>query len=235
MLLQMEDIDSAGAFDRLSAEAMMTGTFYPVILADVRLPTEEQGLQLLDDIKRVSPRSRVISLTGFSTPELDRQVREHGSTKVIRKPASSSEIIAAVTALVAEMERLADAAAALTAKFETRLANLKNQYLGNLPARVASISAALRQRQEGIEQIDGDLHRQFHNMAGTAGTYGLFTIAAAATDGMDECANLGMAPIEGAARYLWSLIEELENAVRVESIGQTINSPLGAQSQAREL
>lgn len=106
-LLQMEDIDCAGACDRMSAEALMTGTFYPVIIADVRLRTEEQGLDLLDDIQRVSPRSRVISITAFSTPELERELRRRGSATTIEKPASGLEIMAAITTLLDEVELLA--------------------------------------------------------------------------------------------------------------------------------
>jgi len=106
-LLAMEDIDSAGAFDRLSAEAMMTGTFYSVILADIRLNTEEEGLELLDDIQRLSPRSRVLSMTGYATPELEREVRKRGSSSVIRKPASNGQILGAITDMLAEIEKLA--------------------------------------------------------------------------------------------------------------------------------
>jgi RNA polymerase sigma factor (sigma-70 family) len=108
-LLRLEDIESAGACDRLSAQAMITGTFYPVIVADVRLHTKQQGLDLLDDIRRVSPQSRVISLTGFSTPELEHELRLRGSTGTITKPASSSEMIEAIHALLHEVERLVDA------------------------------------------------------------------------------------------------------------------------------
>jgi RNA polymerase sigma factor (sigma-70 family) len=108
-LLELEDIENAGACDRLSARAMFTGTFYPVIVADVRLETDEQGLELLEDIRRESPQSRVISLTGFSTPELERELRLRGSTSTISKPSSDAEIIGTIKALLAEVERLVDA------------------------------------------------------------------------------------------------------------------------------
>jgi RNA polymerase sigma factor (sigma-70 family) len=106
-LLALEDIESAGAFDRLSAEAMMKGTFYSVILADIRLHTEAEGLELLDDIQRLSPRSRVLSMTGYATPELEREVRARGSSSVIRKPASNGQILGAITEMLAEIEKLA--------------------------------------------------------------------------------------------------------------------------------
>src|SRR5512140_3166934 len=88
-LLAMNDIDSAGAFSRLSAKAMIKGRFYSVILADVRLHTEAEGFELLEDIQKLSPRSRVLSMTGYATPELERAVRARGSRSVIRKPAGS--------------------------------------------------------------------------------------------------------------------------------------------------
>jgi RNA polymerase sigma factor (sigma-70 family) len=105
-LLALEDIESAGAFDRLSAEALMKGTFYSVILADIRLNTEAEGLALLEDIQRLSPRSRVLSMTGYATPELERQVRARGSWSVIRKPAADGEILGAITEMLAEIEKL---------------------------------------------------------------------------------------------------------------------------------
>ncbi len=106
-LLALEDIESAGAFSRLSAEAMMKGTFYSVILADIRLNTEEEGLELLDHIQRLSPQSRVLSMTGYATPELEREVLARGSTSVIRKPASNGQILKAITDLLAEIEMAA--------------------------------------------------------------------------------------------------------------------------------
>ena len=102
-----EEIESSGAFDRLSAESLMEGTFYSVIVADLRLHTEAEGLKLLDGIRRISPRSRVVTLTGYSTPELEEEVLRRGSVIVIQKPAEGPEILAAIGDLLAEVERLA--------------------------------------------------------------------------------------------------------------------------------
>jgi RNA polymerase sigma factor (sigma-70 family) len=108
-LLDCEAIESSGAFDRLSAEALMAGTFYSVIVADLRLHTEEEGLELLDGIRRISPLSRVLTLTGFATPEMEDEALRRGSTMVMRKPAHGEEIIAAIADLLAEVEKMAAA------------------------------------------------------------------------------------------------------------------------------
>jgi RNA polymerase sigma factor (sigma-70 family) len=105
-LLQLEDYETAGACDLLSAEAMMRGSFYPVIIADVRLHSEAQGMELLDAIRRLSPRSRVISITAFSTPEIEREVRERGSRAMVTKPASADEILEAIAGLFVIAEQL---------------------------------------------------------------------------------------------------------------------------------
>jgi RNA polymerase sigma factor (sigma-70 family) len=106
-LLALNDIESAGAFSRLSADAMIKRTFYSVILADIRLHTEAEGLELLDDIQRLSPRSRVVSMTGYATPELELEVRARGSSSVIHKPATTGQIVGAITDILAELEKLA--------------------------------------------------------------------------------------------------------------------------------
>lgn len=95
-------------------------------------------------------------------------------------------------------------------RLDTRLLDLRKRFIRSLPDRVAAIVETLRQRQDGAER-EGTLDRQFHNLSGTAGTFGFFAIAAAALDGFDECAGLNGARIEGDARYLWSIVEELAN------------------------
>jgi RNA polymerase sigma factor (sigma-70 family) len=108
-LLGCEAIEGRGAFDRLAAESLMEETFYSVVVADLRLHSDAEGLELLDAIRRISPRSRVLTLTGFATMELETEVLRRGSTKVMRKPAPAEEILAAIADLLAEVEKMAAA------------------------------------------------------------------------------------------------------------------------------
>src|SRR5438270_13915402 len=108
-LLRFEAIESNGAFDRVGAEVMIEGTFYSVIVADLRLHSEAEGLELLDAIRRISPRSRVLTLTGFATMELENEVLRRGSSKVMRKPAQADDILGAIADLLAEVEKMAAA------------------------------------------------------------------------------------------------------------------------------
>jgi RNA polymerase sigma factor (sigma-70 family) len=106
-LLETEKIESSGVFDRLSAESLMEETFFSVVVADLRLHTEAEGLMLLDSIRRISPCSRVVTLTGFSTPAMEAEVLRRGAVMVIRKPAECPEILIAIGKLLAEVETLA--------------------------------------------------------------------------------------------------------------------------------
>jgi DNA-binding response OmpR family regulator len=106
-LLETEKIESSGVFDRLSAESLMEETFFSVVVADLRLHTDAEGLMLLDSIRRISPRSQVVTLTGFSTPEMEEEVLRRGAVMVIRKPAECAEILLAIGKLLAEVEKLA--------------------------------------------------------------------------------------------------------------------------------
>lgn len=109
-LFELESIEAAGAYDYTGAVSMIENEFFPVILADVRLRTEEDGLALLEAIQRLSPDSRVASLTAFATPELEGRLRAAGSSMVLRKPMEFDEIVTIIGTLLEEIESTVEAA-----------------------------------------------------------------------------------------------------------------------------
>src|ERR1700680_5052666 len=92
-LLEIHGFDVVGAFDRESAEAMLATEFFPIILADGRLRTEEDGLRLLESIRRLSPRTRVASLIADSTDALEQHLTALGGTLVLHKPVDEDGIV----------------------------------------------------------------------------------------------------------------------------------------------
>src|SRR4051794_31209039 len=104
-LLDLEDLRPAGASDCATAEEMVASHFYPVILADIRLRTDAEGLQLLESIRRMSPRSRVASMTGSATPDMEARVKELGARLVLRKPIDDAALLAILREMLAEVER----------------------------------------------------------------------------------------------------------------------------------
>lgn len=103
-LLQVHSIDAVGAGDCDAAEQRIADEFFPVILADLRLRTEEDGLRLLDSVRRMSPRTRVASMTGHLDPATEQRLRERGAHVVLQKPFVEEELLAALRAMFAVVE-----------------------------------------------------------------------------------------------------------------------------------
>jgi RNA polymerase sigma-70 factor (ECF subfamily) len=106
-LFRLDNVEASSANDRESAEAMISREFYPLILADLRLRTVDEGLKLLESIKHLSPLSRVASMTGFATPELESEMKRLGASIVLHKPMEFEEIVAALEAMIEEIESAA--------------------------------------------------------------------------------------------------------------------------------
>ena len=104
MMLDVHDLPNEGACDAETAEAMIGREFFPVILADLRLRTEEEGMQLLDAIRRLSPRSRVATMTGYADADTERRLRERGAELVLLKPLEEEVLIAALRDMLAAVE-----------------------------------------------------------------------------------------------------------------------------------
>lgn len=137
MLMDAESIDSSEADDRESAVALLAKTFYPVIIADLCLKTTADGLQLIDEIRQLSSRSRIVTISGHVTPELDEEVRRRGVSLVLHKPATSDEILSAIHELVLEIER--EAAASPDADDATLYSKVK-KVLYSIPRRKYGLS-----------------------------------------------------------------------------------------------
>ena len=106
--LSWKELEASGAFDRESAAAMVAEEHYPVVLADLCLHTVEDGLLLIEQIRRVSPGSRILSMTGRADPQLEAEVLERGSAMVLRKSDGEQVIVAAILEVLAEIEREAN-------------------------------------------------------------------------------------------------------------------------------
>lgn len=104
LLLDAESIPNDGAGDRLTALDRIAESFYPLILADLCLRTTAEGLQLVEEIRRLSPRTRVVTISGYATPELETQLRERGVAHVFHKPLGSAELMAVVHQILREIE-----------------------------------------------------------------------------------------------------------------------------------
>lgn len=72
--------DAAGAVQELSR-----GDEPDVVLLDLRLP-DSSDLSLLSNVRRLSPRSAVVLMTAFGTPEVTAEALHLGAAEVMNKP-----------------------------------------------------------------------------------------------------------------------------------------------------
>jgi DNA-binding NtrC family response regulator len=88
----LEAKDGLGAIETLKGSARPVD----VILLDYRLP-DSNDLRLLASIRALSPRSRVVLMTAFGTPEVAAEALRLGAVCVVGKPLEMQDVGALVT------------------------------------------------------------------------------------------------------------------------------------------
>jgi RNA polymerase sigma factor (sigma-70 family) len=110
-LLMFEDIPAEIATDAEVAEQLIIGQFFPIILADLRLRSHDDGLQLIAKIRRISPRSKVAAMTGHFSPEIAQRAADAGAEAMLEKPFEGDELLSTIRRLLESIPQPADDAA----------------------------------------------------------------------------------------------------------------------------
>jgi DNA-binding NarL/FixJ family response regulator len=98
VLGRSDRIEVAGqAADGAEAVEVARATQPDVVLLDVAMPVMD-GLEALPLIREAAPGTRVIMLTGFSSPELRERAADGGASGYVEKGASPGAIVDAVLA-----------------------------------------------------------------------------------------------------------------------------------------
>ncbi|MBJ6762532.1 response regulator [Myxococcaceae bacterium JPH2] len=94
-------VDSAEGLDE--ALGLMTRGQYDLIISDLRLSgtQSEEGLAIAEFARKSTPRTRVVLLTAFTTPELGVRARASGVDLVLPKPQPLPALAQHVSALLA--------------------------------------------------------------------------------------------------------------------------------------
>jgi CheY-like chemotaxis protein len=75
-----------------------------LIISDIRMP-DLDGLELLERVRTVSPRTRVILLTAYGDWKMLQDVIRNGGEAMLLKPSSNEEILRSVRKALEEVER----------------------------------------------------------------------------------------------------------------------------------
>ena len=93
-----------------------------------------------------------------------------------------------------------------------RLVDLRGRFIKTVPGRVDAIAATLARCEADFAAIH-QLERQFHTLAGTAGTYGLDSVAITASEAEAVCAEFLETHVNNETfHYLKDLIDQLRAA-----------------------
>ncbi len=85
-------VDSA--YELEEAQALLQNYQYNLVIADLRLTGigGVEGLQIVADVHQKCARTRVMLLTAFGTPEIERESYNRGADAFLQKPKGMSEI-----------------------------------------------------------------------------------------------------------------------------------------------
>ena len=107
-MLDLHGLESEAAWDRETAEARIGESFFPIILADLRMRDDEDGFYLIDAVRRISPRSRVATITGYADAATVERLRERGAMLVLQKPFDEAELMSALGEMLRVVEEAAE-------------------------------------------------------------------------------------------------------------------------------
>jgi len=94
-LLESEGYRVATCPDGFEAMKMVARLRPALVISDVRMPGMD-GLELLDEIRRTSPETRVILLTAYGTNEMFKEALRRGGSTLLNKPCSNRDLLEAV-------------------------------------------------------------------------------------------------------------------------------------------
>jgi DNA-binding NtrC family response regulator len=84
------------------AQTLLARRSYDLVIADLRLTGigGVEGLQIVADVHQRSPNTRVILLSAFGTPEIERESYSRGADAFLHKPKAMMEIASVATNLL---------------------------------------------------------------------------------------------------------------------------------------
>jgi RNA polymerase sigma factor (sigma-70 family) len=103
-LLELENIAAIGAYAVDEARELLMNDEFTVVLADVRISSEEEGFRLLELVKELNPEAKIASMTGHATDALREELDRLGSTVVLEKPVASAQIVTLVQSLLDDVD-----------------------------------------------------------------------------------------------------------------------------------
>ena len=87
---------------REEAEELLALERYAVVIADLRLggSTSTDGLEIISEVRRTAPETKVILLTAYGSSEVEQEARQRGAHVLLHKPQPLPTIAEVVSSLL---------------------------------------------------------------------------------------------------------------------------------------
>ena len=92
-IIEDEGFEVVSAEDGFQAIAFANRTPFAIIFIDIKMPGMN-GVDAFREIKRISPASTVVMMTGFSVEELVKEAQDEGAYAVLYKPLDMQQVVA---------------------------------------------------------------------------------------------------------------------------------------------
>ncbi len=98
-LMEDKGYDVTGVEDGYQAIDAAKRTAFDLIFMDIKMPGIN-GVQTFREIKKITPRSVVVMMTGFAVEDLVKEALEEGAFSVVYKPFDTERVISLVEAVL---------------------------------------------------------------------------------------------------------------------------------------
>jgi DNA-binding response OmpR family regulator len=84
------------------AERLVEATDYDVVIQDLRLgpALKPDGLEMIKFIRRRNSHTRIIVLTAYGTPDMEKEALDYGADAFLRKPKPLSDLAQVIQGLI---------------------------------------------------------------------------------------------------------------------------------------
>ena len=98
-LMEDKGYDVTGVEDGYQAIEAARRTAFDLIFMDIKMPGIN-GVQTFREIKKITPRSVVVMMTGFAVEDLVKEALEEGAFSVVYKPFDTDKVVSLVEAVL---------------------------------------------------------------------------------------------------------------------------------------
>ena len=103
-IMEHQGYDVTEVEDGYQAIEAVTNNSFDVVFLDIKMPGIN-GVQSFREIKKISPGSAVVMMTGFSVEDLVREALDEGARTVIYKPFQVEKVLSLVKSFVTPATR----------------------------------------------------------------------------------------------------------------------------------